>query len=73
MYIMHKHNFHLDIGMMQINHILFEIEKHDEHGNPIVCVDALGDPVVSKIIPYDVPYLKNEVIAMFKHIQQTKL
>jgi hypothetical protein len=73
MYIMHKHNFHLDIGMMQINHILFEIEKHDEQGNPIVCVDALGDPVVSKIIPYDVPYLKNEVIAMFKHIQQTKL
>lgn len=73
MYIMHKQNFHLDVGMMQINHIIFEIDGSDENGNPIVAVNSLGDPIVSKVIPYDVPYLKNEVIAMFKHIQESKL
>lgn len=73
MYIMHKHNYHLEVGMMQINHIIFEIEEHDKQGNPIVSVDSLGDPIVSKIIPYDVPYLKNEVIALFKHIQESKI
>lgn len=61
MYIMLKHNKHLQPGYMQIEHIKFGVEELDENGYPITSLDAMGDPVVLDVIPYKVPYLKDEV------------
>ena len=41
----------------------------DEYGYPIIAKDAAGDPIIKEVIPYDVPYLKKEVIRMIKHLK----
>lgn len=64
MYIMLKHNRYLKPGKMEIHHIKFGVEELDENGYPITSIDAMGEPVVLEIIPYEVPYLKNEVEKM---------
>jgi len=69
MYIMQKHNHHLKPGKLQIHHIKFEIEGHDEFGYPITAYDPAGDPIVKEVIPYDLPYLKKEVRNMIKYIK----
>jgi len=68
MYVMLKHNHNLAPGKMEIHHITFEKESEDKYGYPIVAVDAMGDPIVEKVVPYPVPYLKREVQAMLKYI-----
>jgi len=69
MYVMLKHNHHLKPGKIQIHHITFEVKEEDEHGYPIVAVDQLGDPIVKKVVPYDLPYLKKEVQDMIKYLK----
>jgi hypothetical protein len=69
MYIMLKHNHSLKPGKMQIHHIKFEVEETDQYGYPIIAKDAAGDPIIKEVIPYDVPYLKKEVIRMIKHLK----
>ena len=69
MYMMLKHNYNLKPGKMQIDHVEFEIEDVDQMGYPIIASDAKGDPLIKKVTPYEIPYLKSEVIAMFKHLQ----
>jgi len=68
MYIMLKHNRSLQPGVIQMDHVKFEIEDYDKNGYPIVANDAAGDPMVKEIKSYVLPYLKKEVIAMFKSL-----
>jgi hypothetical protein len=69
MYITLKHNHSLQPGKMQIHHIIFEVEGEDDFGYPIVAYDPMGDPIVKDVIPYDVPYLKNEVNNIIKYLK----
>jgi len=68
MYIMLKHNRSLEPGIIQMDHVKFEIDKYDKNGYPIVSTDAMGDPMVKEVKSYELPYLKKEVIAMFKYL-----
>ena len=72
MYMMLKHNYNLEPGIMQIDHIEFEIESLDEHGYPVVMLDAEGHPVVKKVTPHKIPYLKKEVLDLFKYVNNNK-
>jgi hypothetical protein len=69
MYIMLKHNHTLKPGKMEIHHITFEKDGEDEFGYPITAIDLMGDPIVNKVTPYEVPYLKKEVQAMMNYIK----
>ena len=70
MYIMLKHNFNLQPGKIQLDHIEFEIDHLDKNGYPVVATDAMGDPLVKSVTPYELPYMRKEVIAMFKYVQE---
>jgi len=72
MYMMCKHNYNLEAGKMQIDHIEFEVIGYNEYGYPISKLDKDGNPIVKKITPYDVPYLKKEVIELFKHLDRNR-
>ena len=72
MYIMLKHNFNLKPGKIQLDHIEFEIDHLDKNGYPVVAMDAMGDPLVKSVTPYELPYMKKEVIAMFKYVQENR-
>jgi hypothetical protein len=69
MYIILKHNPKLKPGKLTIHHVLFYTEGTDKFGNPITKLDNQGEPLVKKIVPYDLPYLKTEVINLIKHKQ----
>lgn len=69
MYIMIKHNPNLKPGKLVLEHIIFKKEGLDQYSNPIYQKDAEGNPVVDKVVSYDLPYLKKEVVALFKHLQ----
>lgn len=69
MYIMIKHNPKLKPGKLTLHHVLFFEEGEDHMGAPIIQRDENGEPVVKKIVPYDVPYLKDEVINLIKYKQ----
>ena len=66
MFMMLKHNYNLELGTLEIHHIEFEIENKDDNGYPVYALDAAGDPIISKVNVIKLPYLKKEVIAMFK-------
>ena len=66
MFMMLKHNYNLELGSLEIHHIEFEIENQDDNGYPVYALDAAGDPIISKVNVIKLPYLKKEVIAMFK-------
>jgi hypothetical protein len=72
MYIIQKHNFNLQPGKIQLDHVEFEIDHIDANGYPVIAHDAKGDPMVRKVTPYELPYMKKEVIAMFKYVQEHK-
>lgn len=69
MYIILKHNPKLKPGKMFIHHITFEKEAEDEYGYPIYKRLPNGDPVVEKVTPIEVPYLREEVIDIINHIK----
>jgi len=64
MYIIIKHNPRLNPGKLIIHHIIFEEAGRDKFDNPITALDNQGNPIVLDIIPYDLPYLKQEVITL---------
>jgi hypothetical protein len=64
MYIMLKHNPHYKPGKLMLHHVVFKKEGEDEYGYPILQRDEHGDAIVEDVIPYEVPYLRSEVIAM---------
>jgi len=69
MYIILKHNHTLEPGKLEISHIMFEVDSVDEFGFPTSAIDAAGDPIIKEIVPYELPYLKKEVMAMIKYIK----
>jgi len=70
MYIMLKHNPNLKPGKIVVEHIIFLTDGLDEYGNPIYVYDPNGDPIVEKVVTYNMPYLKKEVQTMIKYIQE---
>jgi hypothetical protein len=72
MYIILKHNPRYRAGKMWLHHIIFEKEGEDKFGNPINKKDARGEPIVKTVVPYEVPYLKSEVIAMIDYTKTNK-
>jgi len=72
MYIILKHNPKLKPGRIFIHHITFEIEREDNWGYPVTKKDENGEPVVKEVIPMAVPYLIDEVLAIFHYIQDNK-
>lgn len=65
MYMILKHNPALKPGKITIHHILFEEEEQkDEYGYPVLKTDASGDFIIREIVPYDLPYLKEEVLSI---------
>jgi len=70
MYIILKHNPHYLPGKLVIHHIIFEKESEDEFGYPILKKNEAGENIVKEVIPYDVPYLKEEVINMLNYIKE---
>ncbi len=61
MYIILRHNPRLKPGEMWLHHVIFHDEK-----------DYNGDPIVKEVVPYKVPYLKNEVLDMIKYHKTLK-
>ncbi len=72
MYMILKHNPRLKPGSLMIQHIMFEDEGKDPNGYPILKTNTDGDPVIKDIIYYDIPYLKDEVLALVKWFQDNK-
>jgi len=72
MYIMLKHNPTLSPGIMRIDHVEFELTGLNEFGYPIVKLDADRNPVVKKVTPYEIPYLKSEVLSLFKFVNNNR-
>lgn len=69
MYMILKHNPKLKPGKMVIEHILFQEAGKDAYGNRVVLYDQFGEPVVEKIVEYNVPYLKTEVISVINKLR----
>lgn len=66
MYMILKQNPHLRPGKLTIEHVLFEKEGENEWGYPIYKTDKDGAPIVSAIVPYELPYLKTEILDLIK-------
>lgn len=69
MYIMLKHNPNLKPGKIVLEHIIFKKQGEDKFGNPIYAKNDNGEYIVEKIVPYNLPYLKKEVIGIIKYLQ----
>lgn len=69
MYMMLKHNHYLNPGKMEIHHIVFEKEGENDYGYPIIKTDEHGSPIVKEVVPYELKYLKKEVIDMIKYVK----
>lgn len=72
MFIILKHNPKLSPGHLTIHHILFEESGRDKFGNPICARDTNGDPIVSDIVQYDLPYLKKEAISLIHWLEDNR-
>lgn len=71
MYIILKHNPQLKFGRLTINHIVFKELGKDKYGNPIYERDENSNPIVETVVEYDLPYLKDEVIAILNSLKTT--
>jgi ATP-dependent exoDNAse (exonuclease V) beta subunit len=72
MFMILKHNPKLKPGTLTIHHITFEELGKDTFGNPISARDSNGDPIVTDIIPYDLPYLKSEIISLLHWLEDNR-
>jgi hypothetical protein len=72
MFIILKHNPKLSAGTLTIHHILFEEAGRDRFDNPISALDTNGDPIVSDVVIYDLPYLKKEAISLIHWLEDNK-
>ena len=72
MFIMLKHNPKLKPGKITLRHAVFCKEGEDEYGYPIIMTTKDGEPIVDKVIDYDAPYLKKDVITMIAHIKNNR-
>lgn len=69
MYIILKHNPRLKPGKLVIEHIQFKEAGKDAYDNRVVFYDTFGEPVVEKVVTYELPYLKNEVINIVNYLR----
>lgn len=72
MFIILKHNPKLTAGTITIHHILFEEAGRDRFGNPISALDNDGNPIVTEVVQYDLPYLKKETIDIIHWLEDNK-
>jgi len=72
LFIILKHNPKLNPGVLTIHHILFEEAGRDRFDNPISALDTDGNPIVLDLIQYDLPYLKEEAIALIHWLEDNK-
>jgi hypothetical protein len=70
-YIIKKHNPKLKVGNLTIQHVKFKQIGKDKNGYPIN-EHVNGEPVLEEITMYDLPYLKNEVIAIINWIKNNQ-
>ena len=68
MYMILKHNPLLKPGSLKIHHIIFKEIDRDRLGNPVYARDTNNDPVVERVEIHEVPYLKDEVIAILREL-----
>lgn len=73
MYMILKHNPRYKPGKMMLHHVIFEKEGEDKFGNPILKQNKDGEHIVKTVIPYEVPYLKQEILSMVKWLQANPL
>lgn len=71
MYIILKHNPFLKPGKLELSHVIFEQEGENEFGYPIHKV-VNGEPVVKEVKIYKVPYMKSEVVAILKWLEENR-
>ena len=69
MYIILKHNPHYKPGKLILHHVTFEEESRDKFDNPVAKKDRDGNPIVKEVIPYELPYLKIEIISMINWLK----
>ena len=48
---------------------LKQVESYDKNGYPITATDDKNKPIVKEIVPYKLPYLRKEVIAMINYLK----
>jgi len=73
MYIILKHNPLYTPGQLMLHHVIFEEEMDkDQYGYPLYCKDSNGDFIVKQVVPYVVPYLKDEVRVLIEHFKKNK-
>jgi hypothetical protein len=72
LYMILKHNPQYRPGKLILHHITFEEEGQDKYGYPIAKKDHEGNPIMKAVIPYEVPYLKTEVIAMINWLHENR-
>jgi hypothetical protein len=72
LYIILKHNPRLKPGNLTIHHIMFEEVGKDKFGNPITALDSNGDPIVKEIMPYDLPYMKQEIVSLIHWLEDNR-
>ena len=72
MFIILKHNPKLTAGTLTIHHILFEEAGRDKFDNPISALDTNGNPIVTDVVQYDLPYLKKEAIDIIHWLEDNK-
>lgn len=69
MYIILKHNHNLKPGKLIIQHVSFKQDEPDQFGFPKLALDSDNNPIIEKITPYELPYLKSEINAIIKHLK----
>lgn len=72
MFIILKHNPKLTAGTITIHHIMFEEAGRDRFDNPISALDTDGNPIVTEVVQYDLPYLKKETIDIIHWLEDNK-
>jgi len=72
MYIILKHNPKLKPGNIFIHHVVFEQQSEDKNGYPVYKILPNGDPVVTEVIPIELPYLRDEVISIMQWLKDNR-
>jgi hypothetical protein len=72
MYIILKHNPKLKPGKMSLHHVIFQDSGTDDFGNPINKLDENNNPIVKEVVVYNIPYMKDEVITLIKHLNDNR-
>jgi hypothetical protein len=72
MFMILKHNPQLRAGKLIIHHVIFEEAGRDKFDNPITLRNEQGDPVVKGVIPYELPYLKSEVLTLLTYVKNNR-